>query len=94
MTLTLELSSEMEERLLAAARARGVAPSEYALKVLDESLSEKDRREQAIALLRSWRSEEIGDTEREEFEELQRAIDEDRLSNRKLFPPDLKEVSW
>jgi intergrase/recombinase len=44
-----------------------------------------DKRDKAIRLLRSWRGED--DTEHEEtWEYLRRALDEDRLSNRKLFP--------
>jgi hypothetical protein len=36
-------------------------------------------------LLRAW-SEDDEDEQRETLEYLQRALDEDRLSNRKLFP--------
>jgi hypothetical protein len=38
-----------------------------------------------IRLLRSWREEENGDEQRETWEYLQHALDEDRLSYRRLF---------
>ena len=53
----------------------------------------KDRREQFAALLESWvqkNQEEQKDT----FEYLVRSLDEDRPSQRKLFPPALKGISW
>ena len=43
---------------------------------------------QALALLQSWDVEESSEREeqRETWEYLKRALDEDRLSDRKLFP--------
>ena len=43
---------------------------------------------QALALLQSWSVEESSerDEQRETWEFLKRALDEDRLSDRKLFP--------
>lgn len=40
----------------------------------------------AIQLLRRWATEGDEDEQRETFEYLKRALDEDRLSYRKLFP--------
>jgi hypothetical protein len=51
-----------------------------------QAITEQIRRNQAaIELLRSWRD---GDAEeqRETWEYLRRALDEDRLSDRKFFP--------
>jgi hypothetical protein len=61
--------------------------------LVSESAEERDRREAArrqavIQLLRSWREAE-GDAAQEQRETwafLQQALDEDRLSYRKLFP--------
>jgi hypothetical protein len=95
MTLTLELSPELEQRLFAAAQARGLPPGEWALRLLDASLSASERRRKdALAMLREWRGEEVTEREREEYEEFLRALDEDRPSDRKLFPPELKGISW
>jgi len=41
----------------------------------------------ALDLLRSWREEGNEEEQRETWEFLQQALDEDRLSNRPLFPP-------
>lgn len=41
----------------------------------------------ALALLRCWREEGDEAEQRETWEFLQQALDEDRLSNRPLFPP-------
>lgn len=94
MTLTLDLSADLEQRLNAAAQAQGVAPSEFAVQVLDEKLSDADRRQRAIALLKSWREQGNAEQQRETMEFLIQALDEDRTSDRKLFPPELKGVSW
>jgi len=92
--LTLELSSQLEQRILSAAAAAGVPPDEYAVRVLDEKLSDAERRRQeTIELLRSWRDEE-DDEDLATYEELTQALDADRTSHRKLFPPELKGISW
>ena len=46
-----------------------------------------DRNQAALALLRSWRSEDADDHEqRETLEILKKTLDQDRTSRRKLFP--------
>ena len=54
----------------------------------------KDRAEGLAGLLRSWMDEESAEEQRETIEYLVRALDEDRLSDRKLFPEELKGESW
>lgn len=46
------------------------------------------------ALIQSWMTEDDAEEQRETLEYLIRALDEDRLSNRKLFPKELKGKSW
>ena len=46
------------------------------------------------ALIQSWMKEDDAEEQRETLEYLIRALDEDRLSNRKLFPRELKGRSW
>jgi hypothetical protein len=94
VTLTLNLSTELEQRLQSAAEADGVTPSEYAVKALDEKLSDVHRRQQAMALLRSWRERGDAKQQQQAMEFLIQALDEDRTSDRKLFPPELKGISW
>jgi predicted transcriptional regulator len=96
MTLTLELSPELQQRLQAAAQARGVTPHEFAVKILDEKLptDPEQRRKAAVAMLDEWLAEADEDEDREAYEELTKALDEDRPSYRKLYPPELKGITW
>ena len=45
-------------------------------------------------MIRSWMGEEGAREQRETIEYLVRTLDEDRLSDRKLFPEELKGKSW
>jgi hypothetical protein len=94
MTLTLHLPPELEQRLTQEAKRQGLALDEYTLQLLDKSLPPKDRGTELVTLLQSWIDE--GDTEeqQETGEYLIRALDEDRLADRQLFPPNLKGVTW
>jgi hypothetical protein len=47
-----------------------------------------------VALVQSWIDSPDADEQRETGDYLIRALDEDRLSDRKLFPDDLKGVTW
>ena len=54
----------------------------------------KDRAEGLGGLLRSWMDEENAEEQRETIEYLVRALDEDRLSDCKLFPEELKRKTY
>jgi len=54
----------------------------------------QDQRIQLLSLLKSWIEEGDADEQRETGEYLLQALDEDRLSDRKLFPSELKGISW
>ena len=45
-------------------------------------------------MLQSWLDAEDVEEQRETGDYLVRALDEDRLSDRRLFPPELKGVTW
>lgn len=90
----LDLPSELEQRLTQEARRQGVAAEECARRVLDKYLPPKDQRAEAVRLVQSWLDEGDGQEQQETGDYLVRALDEDRLSERKLFPPDLKGISW
>lgn len=53
-----------------------------------------DRAEELVQLVQSWMDEGDTDEQRETLEYLIHALDEDRPSNRKLFPKELKGKSW
>lgn len=53
----------------------------------------QQRAAQLGTMIQSW-MEDGAEEQRETIEHLVRALDEDRLSNRKLFPRKLKGKSW
>ena len=54
----------------------------------------RDRADELAALIQSWMDGNDADEQRETIEYLIHALDEDRLSDRKLFPRKLKGKSW
>jgi hypothetical protein len=94
MTLNLELTPDLEQRLTREAAKKGIPAEEYTLELLKQHLPGKDRRAEVISLLRFWVDEGDAEEQRETGEYLVRTLDEDRLSDRKLFPPELKGVTW
>lgn len=94
MTLTLHLPPELEQRLTQAAQQQGMPTETYTLQLLDKHLPLKDRREELAALLQTWMDEEDATEQQQTGAYLVRALDEDRLSARKLFPPELKDITW
>ena len=94
MTLTLHLPPELEQRLIQEAQRQGLSLDDYAVALLNKSVSPADRRTELISLLQTWIDEGDPEEHRETGEYLIRALDEDRLSDRPLFPPELKGVTW
>ena len=96
MTLTLTLTPEMEHRLKVEAQRQGMSADAYTVQLLDKHLPTEDRRAQLVSLLQSWIDADDDETkeQKETGNYLIRALDEDRLSDRKLFPPELEGVTW
>ena len=94
MTLTLQIPPELQKRLTKAAKRQGLAVDEYALQLLEKQIPRQKRSEALVTLLQSWIDEGDAAEQQETGEYLLRVLDEDRLSDRKLFPPELKGVSW
>ncbi len=95
MTLTLGLSPELEERLKKETERSGMNAEEYTLQLLDEHLPPGNHETDLVDLLQSWIEDDDGEEEqRETGEYLIRVLDEDRTSERKLFPQELEGVSW
>ncbi len=57
------------------------------------NLSPQDRAAKLEALLQVWMDDDP-EEQKKDGDELLRALDADRLSERKLFPPDLEGVTW
>src|SRR3954453_11989588 len=94
MALTLHLPPDLEQRLAQAAEQQGVPAEEYTLQLPDHHLPSVDRRAAIIALPESWLDESEAVEQRETGDYLVQVLDEDRLSDRPLFPKELKGISW
>jgi hypothetical protein len=94
MTLKVRLTKDLERDVREEAERQGLPVEEWTLRLIKENLPSSSRAAAVEDLIESWIQE--GDTEeqRETGEYLIRALDEDRLSDRKLFPPELKGVTW
>ena len=94
MTLTRSIPPEIEQHLDLKAREQGLSTEAYALKLLSESISVQEKSTKLVNLLQSWIDEDDVQEQQETGEYLIQALDEDRLSDRKLFPTELKGVTW
>ena len=94
MTLTLNLSLELEQYLLQEANHRGLSVEAMTLQLLTNFILVKQKQAEAINLLQSWMDDEDGSEQQETGQYLIHALDEDRLSERKLFPLEMKGVTW
>ena len=92
MTLQLSLTPELEKRLRAAASQKGKRVDQLVVQLLDENLPPTDNNRAAAQMLLNWAKEDesLTDAQLAENENILRAIDEDRLSDRKLFAHILK----
>ena len=93
--MALTLPHDLQRRLAVEAAKYGLDLEQFAVKVLDERLA-ADRGADAIALLQSWIDADAAEIAEQKVtgEFLIQALDADRLSDRKLFPPELKDVTW
>ncbi len=94
MTLNLDLSPELEQYLLKEATQHGLSVESLALKLLSSSISQKQKQSEAVDLLQSWIEDEDVKEQQETGQYLIQALDEDRLSERQLFPFEMKGVTW
>ncbi|NER45551.1 MAG: hypothetical protein F6J92_02410 [Symploca sp. SIO1A3] len=94
MTLTLNLSPELEQYLEQEASQHGLSVEAVALQLLTNSILLKQEQTGAVKLLQSWIDDEDAEEQQETGQYLIHALDDDRLSERKLFPSELKGISW
>lgn len=87
MTLQLELPSDLGVRLHAESARQGLPPADVAISILRTSLPSNDNTAKAVAMLEQWgREDEVLTTDEYNANaEVLRQIDNDRLSDRKLF---------
>lgn len=94
MTLTLNLSPELEQYLLQEANQQGLSVEALALKLLTSSFLLKQKQTEAVNLLQAWMDDEDTEEQQETGQYLIHALDDDRLSERQLFPSELKGITW
>jgi hypothetical protein len=94
MTLTLNLPPELEKYLAQQAKQQGLSVETYTLHILQEYILPKEKQSKLVNALQSWIDEGDADEQQETGEYLIQALDEDRLSDRKLFPVELKGITW
>jgi hypothetical protein len=94
MTLNLDLPPELEQYLLQEAKQQGLSIEAMTLQLLANSLLRRQKQAKAVDMLQSWIDDEDVEEQQETGEYLVQVLDEDRLSDRKLFPPEMKGVTW
>ncbi|MDJ0678077.1 MAG: hypothetical protein QNJ36_22285 [Calothrix sp. MO_167.B42] len=94
MAITLNIPPEIEQYLTKKAKEQGLSTEAYALQILTASISIQEKSIELVNTLQSWINEDDEEEQQETGEYLIHALDEDRLSARKLFPAELKGVSW
>ena len=93
MTLTLQLPPHLGQRLIQEAKRHGLPLDAYTLQLLDTHLPPKEKRWDLVTLLQTWMAEGHLEEHRETGEYLVRVLNEDRLADWKLCPPELKDVT-
>jgi site-specific recombinase len=94
MTLTLSLSPEIEQYLVQKAIEQGISIEDYAIQLLTTSIPTTEKNTKLANLLQHWIDQ--GDVEEQQAtgDYLIQALDADRLSDRPLYPSELKGISW
>jgi len=94
MTLKMTVAPPLEVRLKQEALRQGVSVDDFVLGLLEKELTPEDRGTELIGLLQSWIEDDDPDEQRETGNYLVRVLDEDRPSDRELFPAELEGVTW
>ena len=102
MTAVQDIAEAVDERVVLVDNAIWMLCARSRLHLTNPELAEiargsdspEHRAEGLGGLIRSWMEEKNAEEQRETIEYLVRALDEDRLSGRKLFPEDLEGTSW
>lgn len=94
MTLTLNLPPELEQYLLREAKQQGLSVEAMTLQLLTKSILLRQKQAEAVDILQSWIDDEDIEEQQETGAYLIQVLDEDRLSDRKLFPLEMKGITW
>ena len=102
MAAVQDIAETADERVVLVDNAIWLLCAQSELHLTNQSLAEMaserespyDHTKGLDSLMQLWMGEENTVEQRETLEYLLRALDEDRLSDRKLFPEELKDESW
>jgi acyl-homoserine lactone acylase PvdQ len=94
MTLTLDLPPNLERSLFQAANQQSLTVEEFVIQMLTSAFMQKERQKKAVSLLESWLSDADIEEQKTTGAYLIEALDRDRLSDRLLFPDEMKGKSW
>ena len=84
MSMVLNLTPDIEQRLIQEAERQGVSADAYALQLLDSHLPSQERRAELVALLQSWIEGSDVKEQKETGDYLIRVLDEDRLDRKSV----------
>ena len=94
MTLTLDIPPDLESSLSQAANQQSLTVEEFAIQILTFAFTQKERQKKAVSLLQSWLNDADIEEQKTTGAYLIEALDQDRLSDRLLFPDVMKGKSW
>lgn len=94
MALNLDLPAKLESYLLEAAKQQGLSMETDTFQRLENYLLLAAKRIEAARLLQSWLDHGDMEEQQETGQYLIRSLDEERLPECKLFPPEMKGITW
>ena len=94
MTLTLDLPPNLENSLFQAANQQSLTVEEFVIQMLTSAFMQKERQKKAVSLLESWLNDADIEEQKTTGAYLIEALDQYRLSDRLLFPDEMKGKSW
>jgi site-specific recombinase len=94
MTLTLSLPPEMEQYLVQSANEQGLSTEDYTLQLLTAVIPSTEKNTKLVNLLQRWIDQGDAEEQQETGDYLIQSLDADRLSDRPLYPAEMKGVSW
>lgn len=91
MTYQIQITPELKARLDALAAREGTSADAIAARTLEQHLPKLENREAILKMLQEWREENALAPEDDSFF---LEIDKHRSSYRKLYPAQLKGITW
>jgi site-specific recombinase len=94
MTLTLSFTPEIEQYLVQKAIEQGLSTEDYAMQLLTTAIPITEKNTKLANLLQRWIDQGDIQEHQETGDYLIQSLDADRLSDRPLYPTEMKGISW